>query len=383
MIKLKSKYDCCGCQACINICPVKCISIISDNEGFLYPEFDENRCINCNKCEKACPILNKQEKRKPLKTLAAKNFDDITRNNSSSGGIFNLLANKTIENNGIVFGAKFDLNWNVIHGYCETINKIQEFQGSKYVQSNIKDSYTNVKNALKLGKKVLFSGTPCQIAGLKTFLNKDYTNLITVEVICHGVASPLIWQTYLNSIKKDKEICNVNFRDKTYGWRNFSLQILSKVDQDNFTTPLLQENVQENLFMQGFLKNIYLRPSCYKCQFKSGKSGADITLGDFWHIWKFNSAFYDNKGISAVIIYTNSGLKFIENIKMKSIEVPYKKILYGNPALEHSPIEPKERKLFWDRWRSENLLAINTIIKKMKISIFNRCLNKIKQIIQL
>ena len=203
MIQLNSKYDCCGCSACAQSCPKECIIMRADEEGFLYPQIDTDTCINCGLCERVCPVINQSLPQKPHSVYAAKNKNEDIRLKSSSGGLFTLLAERTINNGGVVFGAKFNDDWSVIHDYTETIDGIKIFRGSKYLQSNTNICYKSVRKFLKEGRKVLFSGTPCQIAGLHLFLNKEYPNLTTVDIICHGVPSPLVWHKYvglLNSL---------------------------------------------------------------------------------------------------------------------------------------------------------------------------------------
>ena len=181
MIDKKEKNNCCGCGACVQICPKQCISMAADNEGFLYPQVNSAICIDCGLCEKVCPVINQSAPREPLVVYAAKNNNEDIRLKSSSGGIFTLLAEKVIEEGGVVFGAKFDADWNVIHDYTETIEGLAAFRGSKYVQSIIDDNFKTAKQFLNNGRKVLFSGTPCQIAGLKKYLRKEYDNLLVVR----------------------------------------------------------------------------------------------------------------------------------------------------------------------------------------------------------
>ena len=200
MIKIRQNSDCCGCNACTQSCPLKCISLREDREGFLYPEADLERCCNCRLCNKVCPVINRRETGNPLSVYAVKNRDEEIRRQSSSGGIFTLLAEKILDENGVVFGARFDENWDVKHDYVETREGLALFRGSKYVQSRIGDSYLQAQQFLKKGRKVLFSGTPCQIAGLKLFLGKEYDNLLAVDFVCHGVPSPLVWRMYLSQL---------------------------------------------------------------------------------------------------------------------------------------------------------------------------------------
>ena len=197
MIDILNKKDCCGCSACVQKCPKQCISLKEDNEGFLYPQVNQQECISCGICKKVCPIINPNEKRTPLQIYAAINKNEEIRRQSSSGGIFTLLSEEILKEGGVVFGARFDENWEVKHDYTENVKGLVNFRGSKYVQSRIEDNYKKVETFLKQGRKVLFSGTPCQIAGLKRFLSKEYDNLLTVDFICHGVPSPKVWRLYL------------------------------------------------------------------------------------------------------------------------------------------------------------------------------------------
>lgn len=235
MIKIKNKRDCCGCEACVQACPKHCIDFVSDSQGFGYPRVNENMCVNCGVCNKVCPILNVDEYSLPKTTpaYATYNKSDEQRKTSSSGGIFTLLASNVIGKEGVVFGATFDNDWNVVHNYADKVELIEPLKRSKYVQSRIGESYKQVKAFLAKGKQVMFVGTPCQIAGLKHYLRKDYDNLLTVDVVCHGVPSPMIWQKYLMEKKveiaskhhvaslKDVEFTSVSFRDKVKSWRRF------------------------------------------------------------------------------------------------------------------------------------------------------------------
>lgn len=197
MIKVKDKSACCGCAACVQICSKQCISLDEDKEGFLYPTVNRNLCIECGKCEAVCIELHSFEVHEPLKFFAAQHFDESVRAASSSGGIFTLLAETVINDGGVVFGARFDSDWSVVHDFTETHEGLQAFRGSKYLQSRIGNTYRQAGKFLKAGRKVLFSGTPCQIAGLKRYLHKNYENLLAVDFVCHGVPSPLVWKKYL------------------------------------------------------------------------------------------------------------------------------------------------------------------------------------------
>lgn len=245
MINIIDKKNCCGCNACVQHCPKSCITMQEDEEGFLYPIVDQEVCIDCGLCEKVCPVLNQGEERKPLQVYAANNTNEEIRMQSSSGGVFTLLAETIIQEGGVVFGARFNDDWEVIHDYTETQEGLATFRGSKYVQSRIGDSYCQAEQFLKKGRKVLFSGTPCQIAGLNLFLRKEYNNLLTVDFICHGVPSPGVWKSYLeelialqgnrkNSVLSHskpiilnsiRDISRIEFRNKRLGWKKYSFAL--------------------------------------------------------------------------------------------------------------------------------------------------------------
>ena len=317
MIDIKEKHNCCGCGACVQICPKQCISMSEDNEGFLYPHVNSAICIDCGLCEKVCPVINQNEPNEPLAVYAAKNTNEEIRLKSSSGGIFTLLAEQVITEGGVVFGARFNEGWEVIHDYTETVEGLEAFRGSKYVQSFIGDNFKVAKQFLNNGRKVLFSGTRCQIAGLKKFLQKDYENLLTVEVVCHGVPSPMVWRDYLeykraeraagkntvsSSLNELPVITGISFRDKTNGWKKYGFKICyaaSKAAENSVSKSGNKANCEitpfkEDLLMKGFLKDIYLRPSCYHCAARQGKSGADISIADYWGIQSIHPEIDDD-----------------------------------------------------------------------------------------
>ena len=280
MIELVDKHACCGCSACVQKCPRQCISIVEDEEGFLYPVVNKEDCIDCGLCEKVCPVIHQSEEHKPLKTYAVKNKDEDIRMLSSSGGFFTLLAEEVIKEGGVVFGAKFDDRWEVKHDYTETIGGLHVFRSSKYVQSRIEDNYKKAESFLKSGRRVLFSGTPCQIAGLKRFLRKEYDNLLTVDFVCHGVPSPKVWRRYLtetvahmcdkNSVssdpisKENAHIESISFRNKCSGWKKFSFALtLSATTRSGAkNTVSLVDVFSKNTFMKGFFQYPFCSRSC-------------------------------------------------------------------------------------------------------------------------
>jgi coenzyme F420-reducing hydrogenase beta subunit len=364
------KEDCCGCEACVQICPVNAIRLGKDNEGFLYPRIDKERCLNCGLCEKLCPVLNPGNERKPLYVYAAKNKNEEIRYKSSSGGIFTMVAEHIIRSGGVVFGARFNAAWEVIHDYTDTCEGLEAFRGSKYVQSNVGNTYKQAKLFLDAGRKVLFSGTPCQIAGLKTFLKQEYDNLLTIDVVCHGVPSAEVWEMYLNEMKDNQNIINVNFRNKAEGWKNYVLSIDRKNDEQQLMA------VRENTFMNGFLQNLYLRPSCYACPLKPLKSVSDITIGDYWGVQNILPEFDDNKGVSLVMINTLKGKTIYDKLEKDDRETTYAEAIAGNSKVEESAIKPMKRAVFFKRWKQGKLtplinkLTRPSIAKKTIVSIF-------------
>lgn len=380
MINIAVKSKCTGCSACVQKCPKQCISFEEDREGFKYPKVKLSVCIDCGLCEKVCPVLQQDKPRNPEIVYAAKNSNLSTRLASSSGGVFALLAETILRQNGVVFGARFDNEWNVIHDYTESLDGLSVFLGSKYVQSKIGNTYKYAERFLKEGRKVLFSGTPCQIVGLKKYLRKDYDTLLTVDFVCHGVPSPMIWRDYLNekirplgvdgrnmvsqlSLKDLPVITGISFRDKRYGWKKFGFSVRAKsaskadknlVSQSVEVTDktLFYEPHKANLYMKGFLKNLYLRPSCYACPAKCGKSGADYTLADFWGASTYVGDFDDDKGLSAVLVYTNK--VNIESLGMAFKVVNLNDVLSQNPAVIKSSRKKGGRNKFFQHYNREH-----------------------------
>ena len=317
-----------------------------DKEGFLYPKVDALKCINCHLCEKVCPIINQESKRVPIGVYAVKNSNETIRMQSSSGGVFTMLAENILNDGGIVFGACWDDHWNVKHDYVESIEDLNKFQSSKYLQSIIGDTFQITERFLKSGRKVLYTGTPCQIAGLLHFLRKKYENLLTVEVTCHSVPSPGVWQKYLSeklySLKWNKSDLNkISFRDKKTGWKKYSFFI------EHRNGNIFTELGTKNDFMRGFLADLYTRPSCYACPAKELKSGSDLTLGDWWGIASIMPEIDDDKGISAVTANTAKGADALQAINAEMYAVAYDELTQRNPALAKSAAIPKNREAFF------------------------------------
>ena len=369
MINIINKADCTGCEACVQRCPKQCIALVRDEEGFLYPKVDTSLCIDCSLCEKVCPVINQREERKPRQVYAAKTKDNAVRLNSSSGGIFTMLAERIISEGGIVYGARFDDSWNVFHDSVEIIDDLAKFRGSKYVQSRIGDSFKEAERHLKSGRKVLFIGVPCQITGLKNFLRKDYDNLIAVDIVCHGVPSPMVWNDYLASLNCEG-IKSINFRakqDEGYSWKGYGLVI-----KDTDDSTILSQKASENLYLRGFASNLFLRPSCYSCPAKSGKSGSDLTIGDFWGIWNKHPELDDNKGLSMVLINTAKGQAVFESLDLDKSLSSYEDAVKGNPMLRASTPMPKKRQQFWVAYANSGINCLPEQLESMRPSMVSR-----------
>lgn len=405
MIKISKKSDCCGCGACMQKCPKKCISLTEDEQGFLYPSVNEDICVNCGLCEKVCPVLNKWNTKTPTKIFACKNTNEEQRLISSSGGVFIIIAENVINRGGVVFGARFDSNWNVIHSYTERKEELSDFQGSKYVQSRIGDSYQKCKKYLDEKREVLFTGTPCQIAGLKHYLGRGYDNLLTVEVMCHGVPSPRVWRDYLTSIQRPKgagagkntvlsslnetsSIEGISFRDKQTGWKKYGFVVRYSAESreaEKFGMPSVNNELREyhknNLFMKGFLKNLYLRPSCFECPAKGGSSKADLSLGDFWSVDSYIPDYNDDKGITLVYINSVKGEKNMSELSCDAKELDsslrYNRMYYGNSNVVY-PLNS-----FWEKYEENGLAAIHDILSSLKPSLYKRFVNYLNKVFKL
>lgn len=354
MIKITDKHDCCGCSACVQRCPKRCISLKEDEEGFLYPDVNIDECIDCHLCEKVCPWLNRPDKLQPLEVFAVKNRNEEERMSSSSGGVFIAIAKKVIERDGVVFGAVFDDNWEVFHKYAETIDGVKPMMGSKYVQSRIGDCYREAENFLKSGREVMFTGTPCQITGLHKFLRKEYSNLLSVDCLCHGVPSPGVWRRYLcesvykTDNNKDK-ITGIEFRNKNVGgWKNYSFLVKGKTGLNDENKILYSESHDKNVYMRGFLSDIYLRPSCYSCKCKNGISHSDITIADFWGINIQAPDFDDNKGVGLVLVNTRKGKKVFDSLDMEAKYFSLSDVKPMNGGFKEYISENPKRKMFFE-----------------------------------
>ncbi|MDX9787094.1 MAG: Coenzyme F420 hydrogenase/dehydrogenase, beta subunit C-terminal domain [Desulfobacterales bacterium] len=302
--------NCTGCSACVFSCPQKAIDMVEDGEGFLYPRVDPERCNSCGLCIKGCPVrADAVVTSMAIPTVyAGWTTDPDLLRQSTSGGVFSEIARPIIEEGGVVFGAAYDEKMTVRHMAVTSWGGLRALRGSKYVQSDVGYSYHAAEKYLMAGKRVLYSGTPCQIAGLQAAIGKDHEGLLTCDLICHGVPSPKVFRMAIDSIEKHKnsKVVDFFFRDKSFGWLYPMVRIACADGM------FCDENNMDNHFNLGFLKNIYLRPACHQCTSKLGDSAADITLGDFWQLLKFEPSLINRGGTSAVIVNTARGRRAIQ-----------------------------------------------------------------------
>lgn len=336
------KKDCSGCGLCSFSCPRNAIIMLQDTEGFIYPEINEDLCIKCGKCVSVCPQKQEIEYTDDdiIQCLSAKNRDEEIRLKSSSGGVFSALAKYVLAEGGVVVSPKYNESFELNHEFIYSPENIVVFRGSKYTQSRIFCLYADIEKNLKTGRKVLFTGTPCQTSAIQAAFGSKYGNLLLQDVICHGCISEKILHYYLDEMGKKygSEPSEISYRNKVNGWRDFSLEIRFKDGQ------VMRESHQTNKFFQMHLKNIALRPSCYDCHFRKGNRASDITLGDFWGI-----SGDDNKGTSVILVHSKKGKELLKAIctelKLTSID---KDIVLSKNIAYHSPLEvPRKRSKFF------------------------------------
>lgn len=347
MIDIVDKKCCSGCGACVEVCPTRAIAMGVDGEGFRYPAVDVSACISCGKCEKSCPFISPKSCAEQLPDgLLLADDDDCRRAAASSGGAFALLASDVIAAGGIVFGAALDGDWGVRHIGVERVADLSRLKGSKYVESSPGDSYARVVEALAAGRRVMFVGTPCQVAGLRRVVGKPHPLLLLVDVACHGVPSSMVWKQSLKEFcdKENispKDITAIDFRDKVKGWKNYHFTITHT--HGSYST-------REFPYIMGFAHDLYLRPSCHACRIKESGSYADVTLADAWGIEQMtsNARFLDDRGVSFVMVHTDKGCEAVAGIGAATIErVDAAKMLQHNRSIVTSAPYTTERERFF------------------------------------
>lgn len=377
MLELKDKAQCCGCASCAQVCPKHCITMQADGEGFLYPQIDQMQCIHCGLCERSCPVLNVHpEAGGTPKAYAACSKKDDQRQHSSSGGIFSLLAEQTLNDGGTVIGAEMAEDCqSVRHVAIEAKSELHRLQGSKYLQSEIGTTYEQAKQSLTEGRKVLFSGTPCQIEGLKSYLKKDDANLLCVDLICHGAPSQKLWAKYIDYREKraGSQVQRTFFRHKKYGWKTFAVLF----EFSNNTA--YEQTFQKDLYMRMFLQNLCLRPACYQCKFKKKHRVSDITLADFWGCQSVCPEMDDDKGLSAVMVHSEKGQKAIDTLQSQAVwkTVDVEQVLAGNPSMVKSCEQPPMRDAFMQEMGEMTIQKLGKKYLK-RAPIKTRLMKKIK-----
>ena len=370
----KNKEKCCGCGSCEQICPKHAIVMKEDNEGFLYPYVDYEKCNNCRLCEKKCPIgdyENKTDNIRQCYLAYDKNIDN--RINSSSGGVFSLLAKRILTNHGIVSGASFDEHWNVHHICIDNDYKLHMLMGSKYLQSRMENIYNEIEYYLKEGRTVLFSGVECQISGLKHFLGREYNNLYTVGVLCHGVPSSRVWHMYLDWQKElnNSSIKKISFRNKDYGWKKYNVKI--EFENGNIYSKVFYDDS----YMKLFLENICLRPSCYECQHKKLERDADISIGDCWGVENTVPDMDDDLGTSVVLIHSEKGKQLFDSIKeyINHKESVVDEVLPKYADSRHSVDKHVNRRKFFKEINKSK--GIGNLLKCLDLSYLDRLKRKV------
>lgn len=371
MIKLNDKSDCCGCSACYSICSHHAIKFEEDQEGFFYPVFNQNLCVDCGLCEKVCPVIHYKTESKNGNPII---YSAINNNveqymQSSSGGLFILLCEYIISKGGIVCGAIYDKNFVVKHSFAKTLDECRAFQGSKYVQSDIRGIYSKIKTILKDNVPVLFSGTPCQVAGLKLYLRKNYDNLYTVDLICHGVPSPLMFKDYLNFVRGKNEILHINMKSKS---KKKGTTIRFDFLNGKYVRQTIKTDLWNKLYFGGFI----VRPSCHNCQFTHFNRVGDITIGDSWGINKYYPNFHADKMTSLLFVNTHKGRFLYDRISNQIDKIEITKEESRQPQLQYPTKKSLERETFWKDYIK---YGFNYVIKKyLKFNRYEMFKNQLK-----
>ena len=367
MIQITDKTKCCGCTACVNACPVQCIVMRRDKEeGFDYPVANPDICVSCGKCEAVCPVLSPMSPQETISAYAVRCEEYVAH--SSSGGVFPAISKAVIDDGGVVFGAVMDSDLTVGHAEAETMEEVERMRGSKYVQSDMYSVYSDAKEYLKAGRKVFFTGTPCQIAGLKKYLGTDYPELVTADIACHGVPSPGLWEKYIKERQESLNVkfCTVDFRDKLRSWRHYSLSCYG-------TDIRIATKATEDPYMALFMQDMTLRPSCYRCPARGGRSCSDLTFSDLWSVASCVPQLNDDKGVSGVSVNSDKGRGLLERIHPETmLEVPVDALRAENGGFAEEIAIPEKRAEFF---KGLGVYGIN-VYRHMKSYVTTRPLSE-------
>lgn len=376
MVSVNDKVTCCGCEACAQICPKNAINMVADMEGFLYPKVNYDLCINCGCCDKVCPMQNELDKKPIVASYAVQTKNEHVREISTAGGAFYIIAEQIIRDGGIVWGAIIDTDNTVRHVSIERVEDIEPLCMSKYVQSRIGDVYKKIKDSLKK-RKVLFVGTPCQCAGLVTYLQRKPENLVLIDFLCHGVPSPKVWDKYSQEMKNMYSAKDFQFRNKIYGYDKTGVAF--KADDGTLIHSSISDQNEVKFMLKAFFAEICSRPSCHSCRFKGYERVTDITLGDLWHIGRYNPKMDDNKGTTFVAVHTEIGENLVASAERVVIDrVPYKEYskddgvnllcsMSANSRRESffSELDEKSLAYLYDIYLSEKKNKVKEILKKI------------------
>ena len=349
MIDKLTKERCTGCGACYQACPMKCIEMKADEKGFLYPIIDIEKCIKCGKCEKVCPSLQKVDRKENMsvpEVWAAWSLDRNIRYESTSGGAFSELALEVLRHHGIICGAKYNESNMVEHCLIDSANELYKLRQSKYIQSDTKNVFAEIKKYLDAEREVLFCGTPCECAGLYNYLGKEYDNLICVDFICRGANSPKVFELFLRSLEEQyqSKVSRVWFKNKVLGWRKFSTRI------EFINGEVYSEDRYSDAFIRGYIEaNLYMRDCCEVCQYKTMPRLADITLGDFWGIKSDEVGADTDMGTSLLMLNSAKGAQLFEKIKTNLFvnQRDFQQACSGNKCILEAPHFNEQRELFW------------------------------------
>lgn len=380
MLEVIEKNKCCGCSACFSACGHQAITMQLDSEGFEYPIINQEACVDCGLCQSVCPVLQ-YENRMDIRVknsdvqigFSARNKNFSQRLVSSSGSIFPPIAEWILDNNGLVVGAAYDNDFNVVHKFVESKAELCALQGSKYLQCKAdNETFKYIRKELKNGRKVLYSGMACQVEGLKSFLRKDYDNLYTIDLICMGIPSYVVWQKYLAAFFGDEKIKSINFKEKSIGWDTFTF----RVDTDK---RIFKERGMHNLYLRSMFLSWNMRPSCFQCPFKKAKRISDFTLADAWGVYHSTPDINDNKGLSSVIVHSNKGLELWNILKDKidSVQVSIDGIAAGNSNLITNKPQTGDRKLFFETLNVNSKEAFLNLCSIRKAPLKQRIKNKL------
>lgn len=381
--------ECTGCSACRSVCPQNCIVMTKDSYGFLHPIVDYTNCVNCKTCESVCPVINKTEPivSKNLKAYAAYSLQDGIRKESSSGGVFSELAAQVLSYEGVVYGAAYDSNFSVHHICVHDKDDLWKLRGAKYSQSDLENSFYEVKYDLDLKKRVLFSGTPCQVAGLKTYLKKNYSNLLCVDFVCHGVASPEVWSQYVNyRANNDNEGVSpefINLRNKDSGWSNYKYSVHFR-----YSNGLNYKGINgQDEFTRLYSSNSIINIPCSSCKFKGSDRASDITIGDFWGIWDMYPEIDNRFGVSLIVCNSNQGNEYLQMIRDRLFlkEITIEEAIASNPSYYESIGFGKHKdqilKLSSEGKISEAISMLNSIESNSQQNLTRRMVGRLKSAI--